>query len=360
MKKKVYVFISCILAMLIIVGTIVVVIDPFMHYHKPLEGWYYLVDNQRAQSDGIVRNFEYDCVVMGTSLTEGFSTNLVDEKLGTNSIKVPMSGATFYDTYNLMNAAFESDNDIRYIIRSLDINHLYDDKDALRNDLGVYPTYLYDKNILNDVNYLFNKDVILNYCIPEIAHRLHGRYDGGIDFNSLYRVEHDQEITGLRWIMSKRGPYIAPEEAPQPLNEDELNTFIDNVNQNIFSVADAHPGTTFIYFIPPFSALSWAGFMEDGSILKNIECEERFMKMSLEHPNVWVYCMANDYDIIENYAYYKDYVHYTSLINDRIIEQISENQFRVTEDNIDKYISEQRSLFLNYDYEQFNNQDIWD
>ena len=56
--------------LMIAVAAVVVFVDPFFHYHAPVEGISYILDNERYQNDGIVRNYEYDCLITGTS--EGF------------------------------------------------------------------------------------------------------------------------------------------------------------------------------------------------------------------------------------------------------------------------------------------------
>ena len=46
-----------------------VVVDPFFHYHRPLPGFPYVVDNQLSQNPGMARNFAYDSFLTGSSMT---------------------------------------------------------------------------------------------------------------------------------------------------------------------------------------------------------------------------------------------------------------------------------------------------
>ena len=50
---------------LAVVAAVIGVIDPFFHYHKPLEGLSYPLNNERYQNDGIVKHFDYDAVITG-------------------------------------------------------------------------------------------------------------------------------------------------------------------------------------------------------------------------------------------------------------------------------------------------------
>ena len=53
---------------LICVSVLTAVIDPFFHYHAPLEGLEYPIDNQRYQNDVIVNHFSDDALIPGTSM----------------------------------------------------------------------------------------------------------------------------------------------------------------------------------------------------------------------------------------------------------------------------------------------------
>lgn len=47
---------------LVVLGGLTAVIDPFFHYHAPLEGLAYPLTDpyERYQNDGIVRHFDYE------------------------------------------------------------------------------------------------------------------------------------------------------------------------------------------------------------------------------------------------------------------------------------------------------------
>ena len=91
MKEKKYfkILIFLITLFLIIIGGIVIIIDPYFHYHKPLKFLSYRLENQRYINDGIGRQFEYDYVITGSSMTENFKNSLFKKLFNCNSIKVP-------------------------------------------------------------------------------------------------------------------------------------------------------------------------------------------------------------------------------------------------------------------------------
>lgn len=93
-KKWLYgILISSFIAFLFI-GIFNIIIDPYFHYHKPVKSLQYelKLSNQRYQNDGIVKNFEYDAIITGSSMTENFRTSELNDLFCVNSIKVPYGG----------------------------------------------------------------------------------------------------------------------------------------------------------------------------------------------------------------------------------------------------------------------------
>ena len=63
-------------SVLVIAGTLAILgffagitayIDPLFHYHAPLEKYSYPLNDERYQNDGIVKHFEYDAIITGSS-----------------------------------------------------------------------------------------------------------------------------------------------------------------------------------------------------------------------------------------------------------------------------------------------------
>ena len=98
MKNKTWLLIFAAVAVVtgIAICSLTAYVDPYMHFHKPLtDRFFYSVNNQRSQNDGIIKNFDYDTIITGSSMTENFRTSEADRFFECNSIKVPFAGATF-------------------------------------------------------------------------------------------------------------------------------------------------------------------------------------------------------------------------------------------------------------------------
>ena len=168
--------------LIVLAGGLNVIVDPYFHYHKPIMK--YRLNDERYINDGIARSFDYDAVIIGNSLFQNFKTSQYDELMRVKSIKLPYSGAGIRELWQALGrivgrgelsvdllshdpedgagnidsyAPCRGYNDsVREVIVCTDT------EDILRgyswHRYNDYPTYLYDDDVLNDVNYIFNKD----------------------------------------------------------------------------------------------------------------------------------------------------------------------------------------------------------
>lgn len=347
-KSWVKIFISVLVCLAVLMAVMVAVIDPFFHYHKPIEGFYYNLDNERYQNDGITRNFEYNALITGTSMTQNFKASQAEELWGKDFIKVCYAGAMYKELNDNIELAL-STHDVDVVIRSLDGSYLLEDKDAERTDLGTYPTYLYDSNIFNDVNYLLNSTVIGGYCLPMIAKAVTGR-DGGMTPFDEYSSWAGQESLGAGIVLGDRTSFEAPETEVTSLSEDEIKTLTDTVKQNITDTAAAHPDTQFYYFFPPYSAAYWGGAWEKGTLIKELECYRLAAQLILPYENIHLFAFDDITDITCNLDNYKDVGHYGGDINDMILDMMYHDENRLTLDSYNEYYDQLEQFYLNFDF----------
>ena len=168
-KKKsiifLIVFLAASAAVVLACASLVVYIDPYMHYHAPRQGKNYILKEQRYLNDGIVKNCDYNAMICGSSMTECFRPSVMDSYFGTKGIKVPFSGGSYREVGDLLRTACASNPNLKMVIRGLDCNRFFDSKDERDYDEDTYPTYLYDNNYLNDVKYVFSKDAIIDSAL---------------------------------------------------------------------------------------------------------------------------------------------------------------------------------------------------
>ncbi len=334
-------------------------VDPFFHYHQPkTEEYYYTLDNERSQNNGIIRNFDYQGIITGTSMTQNFKASEAEELWGYTFIKVPFSGGTFREINDNLETALKANPEIRIIIRGLDLSKLDDDRDTMRSDLGEFPTYLYDNDIFNDVRYVFNRDVIFSRVYPMVRDKEtqkgitsfdeYGnwmkRYTGKFGKNSLYPK-------GVR--MKKAG-----EQADFP-EEARIRT-VENIRQNVVELAEAYPDVTFYCFITPYSAKWWQELVVKGTIVNQVRIEEAAIEEILRCENIKLFSFNNLTDITTNLNNYKDSTHYGEWINSRLLEYMHADRCLLTKENYKEYLDRELAFYSLYDYTEMNGQEDYE
>lgn len=320
-------------------------VDPFFHYHKPeTEHYFYVLDNERSQNDGICKHFDYNALITGSSMTENFKTSELDRLFGVNSIKVCFFGSSFKEVDENVRVALSHNPNVQMVVRGLDYKQIINDKDEMKFEEDSYPTYLYDDNPLNDIKYLFNRDVVFERVYPMIS--LH---ESGITSFDDYSRWQDGCSFGPEYAISGGNPIVYGSN-PVHLSNAEKEIVYGNVYQNIVSIAESYPNVEFYYFIPPYSIVWWSNKYSDGTIYQQIEAEQVLIESILDHANIKLFSFNNRTDITTDLYNYKDYVHYGEWINSEILTCMKEGNCQITKDNYIDYLNSELDFYTSYNY----------
>ena len=343
---KVFTF-TCLVG-LIIIASSTIYIDPFFHYHKPKPEFYYTLKSQRYQNDGILKHFDYDSIITGTSMTENFKTTEFDELFGANSIKVSYSGAKFKELNDAIKVAYSSGKNVKYVVRSLDLYNIAIDKDSARNDLGEYPIYLYNDNIFDDVKYILSKDAFFSHTLKIIKDRIKGRKGGITSFDEYSNWNRNYKF-GSEFVL-KEYKYL-PNVNQKSFTSKDLEIATANVKENVVNLALEHPETTFYYFVPPYSMVWWGIQSSKGELVRILEAEKLMITMILECPNIKLFSFNLMTDITANFDNYKDTTHYGEWINSDILRYMKEGKGLLSKENYQEYFRREKDLYLKYPYD---------
>lgn len=258
-KKWIYIFAAEIFIGVFVLASISIIVDPFFHYHKPLSCLSYVLNNERYQNDGILKHFDYDSIITGTSMTENFKASEFNKLFNANAVKVPFSGGSFKEMNDNIATAFRTGHNVKYVVRSLDTYNFLADKDKMRNDLGQYPVYLYNDSLLDDVKYILNKDVFKSAA--KILRETIKNKDGGITSFDEYANWNDDYKFGAPSVLKGRTEYKEPSRQ-NSLTEKDKQIIRENIKQNVTDLAYKHPETIFYYFFPPYSVAYWGELYE--------------------------------------------------------------------------------------------------
>lgn len=332
------------------VAAVIIFVDPYFHYHKPVGSMFYALDNERSQNDGILKHFDYDSIITGTSMAQNFKASEFDEVFGMDSIKVCFSGGSYKEINDNIKKAFESGHQVKCVLRCLDYGKIIADKDEMRFDLGTYPEYLYDKNPFNDVKYILNKGILCNICMPMLTKAyIHGEAGGITPFDE-YANWSGKNVFGAGSVLGDRREYKKAGEETA-FTESDYEMVRATIEQNVVSLAREYPGTTFYYFFSPYSIAYWGTLYENGTLNRQIDGEKIAIEQMLQCENIKLYSFNNHWDITTNLDNYKDTVHYGEWINTEILHMVHDGIGLLTKDNYEEYINREREFYSNYRYE---------
>lgn len=311
------------IAVLIVIAVAVIVVDPFVHYHAPIGKLAECETDERGAMIGIAKNMEYDTAIIGSSMSENFEASWFEDGIiGDECVKLCMQGAHFDDFSRLLNVVTKRP-EVKRIIYSLD-NYV------MLNVPEEYPTtipdYLENDTIKDDAYYVWNKSVVMYYMPIFIAN------------NIMYNYSADKAYV---WAdTTPFGKYVAratyiPVRLMKPADEEPFDKYFeygDELLDGLIPYIEARPDIEFDFYAPPYSILYWDDCKLHGRLTAEICLLNKVYEKLLSYDNVRIFYFQDDYDIISNLDYYKDYSHYDQSINHYIYECIRDGKKEITKE----------------------------
>lgn len=332
------------LVLLLCAGLFTGIVDPLFHFHAPLGSLEYPINNQRYQNDGIVKHFPYDAIITGTSLTENFKTSEFDALYGTKAVKVCYSGGTFDELIGNLRRAIDANADIRYILIGLDEWHLLSARVFIEAD-GAYPTYLYDENPFNDVEYLLNKEVLINNTLQVLDYTKRGNTTTSFDVYSSWEYPTGQEAVLKDHVRTEK------KDTAKDFNSWEAGLVYENIQNKLLPLANDNPQIQFLCFFPPYSIVNWDDHSQRGDLVSQIETFRLASELLLEAENVSLYSFYTDYETITNLDNYRDNIHYHSQINSLLLQRMFRGEYLLTRENYESHWQQVLDYYQSYDYD---------
>ncbi|MBO7742036.1 MAG: hypothetical protein J6S21_05725 [Victivallales bacterium] len=295
----------------------------------------YSNQDAREYNSVLIRNFDYDSLILGSSMSQGFKCSEFDAAFGGESMKLACSAMNFAEIAFFTDqavrlkpvkrimfdapAAFFThpqtlddlpmeyyQDDFRSVLfsKSFSINALLEATDTFRN-LCRGKVKSVSRDALND----WNRRVKCSE--KEFAKKLF--YDANPDFkiDEQYRAEARKTVTDIVIPMVKR-----------------------------------HPDTEFLVFFPPFSAMYFRLLNRSDFIALKREIAEMLMPL----PNLKLYDFETAFHVTENFDNYRDLTHYSGAINSWIITEMQNDRGRLTPENLEQHLNTMLKRLEEYDY----------
>ncbi|MGM9661965.1 MAG: hypothetical protein ACI3WR_02605 [Oscillospiraceae bacterium] len=326
----------CLALLLLCVG-LVFGADPF-YYYRWDSGGDGVFFNERYQNAGIARNSGADTVLLGTSMVANFRASYLEDAFGGTAAKLTYPDGRFSEFDQALQTVFRHGTPER-VLFSLDLNILVRDESGLASEL---PLYLYDENPFNNVNYLLNKDALF-YSAYVLYCRAAGE---AVPCDEAFAWDKSAGFS-TNFVLAS---YTRPPQSAKPL---AYGAYRKNVEKNlsyVVSWAEAHPETEFIVYIPPYNILYWDKTARNGETEAVFGALEQCFETLTAVENIRL-CQFLDLDIVTDCSYFNDYIHFSGLGAQRVLEAMESGEYDVTAENMAETLEAVRALQADYDYE---------
>jgi len=338
---------------------LVIYVDPFQIYHKSFISGMGLQENQRYQNAGLINSYlndpaeGYDSVMIGTSMSQNFTSALAEQTLGwKKSLRLFMPGAVAEEQIAVLQHALNTGR-VQHVLLELH-PFLYQDsyrqKKQVAEDPTLYfPEFLYNNNFFDDAPYIFNIDVL----------KMSWRILGGKLTDAVLKPESigywgnkntlvaDYEKFNTPASIAKLRELTAGFQLHARSERDVDSQKYPILTDNLFPLLKKYCNTDkeIILFIPP-----WPRFRYQKSekvTLRSIYMLRSILSSTENCKNIRLY----DFDTMNFSGDMKNYMdeqHYMPWINADILTMIASQQGRLTTGNIAEFENRMIAVLNNY------------
>lgn len=321
-------FICSAIIILLFFAVFIFAFDPCFQYRVENRKYFFY---ERYVAPGLISNYDYDTLVIGSSRAANFDMALFREKFEVKPLLIGIGGMGVKDLTKLMEIAEDVQHAERYYVCI--------DYSMFLSDRQLVPEYLYHKDILSRWKYATSYEAWFRFIPADIC----GSIMHVLDISMPKIMEDKMEIdrysnwndytdSGEKEVISTYVPnkkVLSEFEKEDTLDsmQTEIDAFIDSLNLS---------RGEYIFFFPPYSCLWWCDVENTGHAEVYYEAKKYFIKRVADKGTIYDFQHAALTLDLNNYC---DSGHYDQNINDWMIEQFSNNQYKVTTENINEKLA---------------------
>lgn len=352
-KKFLISMIISTIVILIVIGSLTYTVDPFLKYRYKPDKMYLL--NPRFVNPGLLKNYDYNTVILGSSMVQNFDMNLFRADPSVKPLKIAI-GAASRDEIEVAYSLIKKEK-TKSIIVNLDLTSF----NALSKDVK-YPSYTYKDDLLSQLGYLYSYEACIRYMPIDIGSLLFS--DINQDMHKMMKEKSDVDRIGefrgnnnyqgkiyfLRFLY-KTGSGFSYQDT-----EDMDKRMKEHFDQFIakFDIGNnKHIEYTFI--LPPYSIAYWGYTDQKGYYQNFVDIVRYINKQVSKYENVRLICFY-DIDTIMDLNSYADLTHFNPETSDFIVNNLFTEKYRLTHENIDIRIQKLDSMVsvFNTEYADWN------
>lgn len=114
-----------------------------------------------------------------------------------------------------------------------------------------------------------------------------------------------------------------------------------------------HQNQTFIFYFPPYSIFYWMNSIQTNKVDAELSEITYLIERLLAYDNVEIYFPMDHQEIILNHEHYLDYLHYDSELAKLVVDEIQDENRKITNENYQERINQFREFILNFPYASY-------
>lgn len=322
--------------------------DPMQIFHKSFLKEERFFGEMRLGARAIIRHYNFDSYILGTSMLQNTSAKEANRKLGGNWVNISPAASTTKERGIILNYLFRYQNP-KTLIYSLD---------AFSDEVSTKPNFqlLYDESLLNDFEAYLNDRFII--CTLTFSQK--EKCIGKENLETLLqwiREEKHQKRLGSFENWSKYNPDIFKQEPLKSILQSKPVEFdLDRIDVSkeqglletfLLSFIKKYPNTQFHLILPPYSRLHFK--INPKAFIERKKITYWLFEQTKDFKNVTIYGFdtLNYADDIGNYA--GDTIHYNIDMNSLQLDSIQNKKHILTPDNIESYFDIFEQKIQDYD-----------
>ena len=313
------------------------VVDPHQQYRNSS---FYPITYQhgRELNAGLAKNFDYDSVILGTSMMENFVLSDVKNILKFQKpIKMTMAGSSIYEQSIMLSTALRH-REVKNVLMGLDFFSFYGCVNRLKYGEEFFPFYLYDENILNDYKYLASLDTLV-LSFESLARKFENTSKNPLyDFEKMYEWHSKNDEDNVLKQVEQKYKDKAQFDNNTKDKEKKLEYLISNFEFNLKPLIGENPNIEFTLVFPPYSVLAYKVYEEREQLQEFVAFKIHVIESLKRYKNVKIYDFQLANEVTHDLNNYYDLYHYKKYITKWMLEQIKIKNYKVDENETCKYV----------------------
>lgn len=328
-SKWIALFIALSLILASVFGAITYIVDPYFQYRVKdnsymLNGWYV--------GPGLIKNYDYDTLIVGSSMTKNFDMDVFRETVGGSPLHIALGGMNRTEMKELLRLAESVGKASNYYV-CVDLSLFQSDGESR------IASYLLNDSFLAKLQYSLSYESWFRFmpvdtvfsALKAIGYNFPQKY---VYQMSIDRLE-DNRLDGYSY--SEEVVLDNYRSGAYSVSEVDTEGLLDRMTLNIdvFLKDLDTEGAAYHFFFPPYSALFWCNAQEKKYYDVYIEAKKFFIKRAAE-----LGCEVYDFqseDITLDLNNYTDTTHYSPDINDWMAHCFASGNCLTTPENIESY-----------------------